>query len=1375
MHRQRIRDMSIFAAMGDDGAAGTLRLGACARGDVLDGAIDIVWRGARELPLLDAQLRLIAERARAAGFAGRTLPNPFWRFLPESMAALIGDGRGAPVSVHPLGGCAMGATAADGVVDELGRVFDPHGDAGQPFHEGLLVLDGAIVPCALATNPALTIAARALRCVRTLGDRHWRWRRAPAAAPPALQRPRVAETEAAVTAPTTQAGDGTVVGVTERLGGAVKLADASGVVRDCWVELTLTYDPLRLTQLFAPDPGDGRLSRARLSIGGTPRSTGRLRIFLRDEWERLRLQPLAPADRERAEACVARSYALTGTLTLLQREASGHWRRTLRAVSAWLRNRGLRDLVQGGIERLGKWWRDEPRKALSWNDWLLGPFRLASRAGEVRRFDYALRIGAEQPPSDAAPRRFDAPPALVDGAIAGHKRITYARPSNPWRQLQELELTELAGCLQRRGPRVLSLDPQYLAERGHPLLRIEAQRDHVEALADFASLAACVLRMLLSIHLWSARKPDTPRHRLIERLPGIVPGLLEPQIHWIDVDRLGDAPVRIRLARYRTRATPVPGPARPAVLLIHGYSASGTTFAHPSLRPGLAQYLAGAGREVWIADLRSSAALPTATQPWSFERIALVDIPAAVDYVWRRSGEHRIDVLAHCMGATMLSMAVLSAGKTPAQIAELLARDGDEPVADPFRTERDALPRRIRRAVLSQNGPAMIMSQQNIFRAYVMSYFEHIFGPLPYAFRPEPGQGLAAGLLDRFLSSLPYPDEELRLENPWQPWRRTAYLATRHRMDALYGRTFSLKHLSRKVLDHIDDFFGPLSLRTVAQVIHFSQLGTITSCSGRNRFVTPAALQACWTFPTLSLHGADNGLADLATAYRVQALLHGAGRHCEVVPLHGQGHQDCLIGVRARETFDEVLSFFERADDDPRFTPPAPAEACVAQAPWLGPLLARDAAGTVHAGLGACPRLGRPIALRVLPVERVGGAWRHERLVQVLGLVEADLRLALPADTDWFSVALPAWSRSVRQLALLLVYGQPLSSDSASAPTVQGAVERALRASTGDAAAGIVELGWTHADQPLRLALGSCQYPAGLFNEEPAHEAWRRLNARFDRDEGPHYLVLTGDQIYADATAGLFDPTQRDDRYRKPYEAWLRNAQVRAALRRAGVLTMLDDHEIDDNWEPLPGRPGDAAFDANERLRRDGVAYFRRFQRPADRGGPLWLQHEAAGVHLFVLDTRTQRAPRCASAPAAAMIDEAQWHALEAWLCDGSRRDAPKLIVSPAALLPRHRDAVRAHLAHGAQDSGDHACLHSDGCDGDPDTLYRLLALIADRAIPHVVFVSGDEHLGLHVRARVRGPRTPRGDKGVVVHSIHAPGLNTPYAFANARGADFIL
>jgi enediyne biosynthesis protein E9 len=55
-----------------------------------------------------------------------------------------------PQTAHPLGGARMGATAAEGVVDADGFV---HGA------EGLSVLDGAMVPSALAVNPSLTIAA----------------------------------------------------------------------------------------------------------------------------------------------------------------------------------------------------------------------------------------------------------------------------------------------------------------------------------------------------------------------------------------------------------------------------------------------------------------------------------------------------------------------------------------------------------------------------------------------------------------------------------------------------------------------------------------------------------------------------------------------------------------------------------------------------------------------------------------------------------------------------------------------------------------------------------------------------------------------------------------------------------------------------------------------------------------------------------------------------------------------------------------------------------------------------------------------------------------------------------------------------------------
>ncbi|WP_439685608.1 Choline dehydrogenase or related flavoprotein [Cupriavidus oxalaticus] len=63
------------------------------------------------------------------------------------------------ITPHPLGGCNMGASPADGVVDAWGRVFG---------YEGLYVMDGAIVPRPLGLNPSRTIAALAERNVAML-------------------------------------------------------------------------------------------------------------------------------------------------------------------------------------------------------------------------------------------------------------------------------------------------------------------------------------------------------------------------------------------------------------------------------------------------------------------------------------------------------------------------------------------------------------------------------------------------------------------------------------------------------------------------------------------------------------------------------------------------------------------------------------------------------------------------------------------------------------------------------------------------------------------------------------------------------------------------------------------------------------------------------------------------------------------------------------------------------------------------------------------------------------------------------------------------------------------------------------------------------
>ena len=67
---------------------------------------------------------------------------------------------------HPLGGCRMAKTVADGVVDEFGRVFDKTKAGG--FYDGLYIADASIIPTALGVNPSLTISALSLRVVENL-------------------------------------------------------------------------------------------------------------------------------------------------------------------------------------------------------------------------------------------------------------------------------------------------------------------------------------------------------------------------------------------------------------------------------------------------------------------------------------------------------------------------------------------------------------------------------------------------------------------------------------------------------------------------------------------------------------------------------------------------------------------------------------------------------------------------------------------------------------------------------------------------------------------------------------------------------------------------------------------------------------------------------------------------------------------------------------------------------------------------------------------------------------------------------------------------------------------------------------------------------
>jgi cholesterol oxidase len=115
---------------------------------------------------LDNSLTTYRRHGRLTSRRGHGEPNP--TFIPAGFQANqltakhIGGTAGStwgelfdvPITAHFLGGCPMGATSDDGVVDAYHRIHD---------YPGLSVVDGSAVSANLGVNPALTITALAER------------------------------------------------------------------------------------------------------------------------------------------------------------------------------------------------------------------------------------------------------------------------------------------------------------------------------------------------------------------------------------------------------------------------------------------------------------------------------------------------------------------------------------------------------------------------------------------------------------------------------------------------------------------------------------------------------------------------------------------------------------------------------------------------------------------------------------------------------------------------------------------------------------------------------------------------------------------------------------------------------------------------------------------------------------------------------------------------------------------------------------------------------------------------------------------------------------------------------------------------------------
>lgn len=158
-----MNNTQIYLVMTHDDGNGELEL--------KDNKINIRWPGVGEQEIFKSVNRRLIDATTALG--GNFVRSPAWTKLMNYDL----------ITVHPLGGCIMADDAAEGVVNHRGQVFA--GKSGTEVYPGLYVMDGAVIPRTLGTNPLLTISGLAERnCLLIAEEKGQRLSYTPAAAIP---------------------------------------------------------------------------------------------------------------------------------------------------------------------------------------------------------------------------------------------------------------------------------------------------------------------------------------------------------------------------------------------------------------------------------------------------------------------------------------------------------------------------------------------------------------------------------------------------------------------------------------------------------------------------------------------------------------------------------------------------------------------------------------------------------------------------------------------------------------------------------------------------------------------------------------------------------------------------------------------------------------------------------------------------------------------------------------------------------------------------------------------------------------------------------------------------------------------------------------
>ena len=241
-------------------------------------------------------------------------------------------------------------------------------------------------------------------------------------------------------------------------------------------------------------------------------------------------------------------------------------------------------------------------------------------------------------------------------------------------------------------------------------------------------------------------------------------------------------------------------------------------------------------------------------------------------------------------------------------------------------------------------------------------------------------------------------------------------------------------------------------------------------------------------------------------------------------------------------------------------------------------------------------------------------------------------------------------------------------------------------------------------------------------------------------------MWMLGDQIYADAQAGVLDSSSSLERLLPRYRSAFGSPAFLALARRLPLYMAMDDHEIGDNWsaeQRLHGQPSAVLAD-------NALAAFAVYQRAHGPQGQGPGGHDFSVVHggvaFLSLNTRIHRR----RLPERQILHPEQWDLLETWLIEQQAQgDHPKFIVTGSVVAPGLREA-----------QGQPSPRQSDTWQMSAAQRARLLGLVLKHQVRHVVFLSGDYHCSAHATIRFSGT-------DLQAFCLVSPSLHAPMRFAN--------